>query len=148
MGLGLIVVGVLVGVGGAVAGLVIGDLSMLAMLILTVVFGGAGLLMHLAGRRSKVTIDANGLTWSSPLGQPRTVPWAEIHHVEVPEDPWTGRTVLLVLHTGVRLPVNAIRMSSTNRRTYADNGYLSAGAEIVAAHQAWLASPQAEPVPP
>ncbi len=138
MGIALVVVGVLVGVGGAIAGLVTGDPSMLMMLILTAIFGTAGVLMHLAGRRSAVRLDPDGLIWRGVFGRSRSVPWSQVFRVEVPQHPREGRTVALLLHNGVRLPVNAIRMSSNERGSWADNGYLTAGNEIVAAHQAWL----------
>lgn len=139
MGIALAVLGVLVGVGGAITGLVIGDTSMLAMLILTALFGTAGVLMHLAGRRSAVRLDAEGLTWSGVFGRPQSVPWSQVHRVEVPQNSREGRRVSLLLHNGVRVPVQALTMSMSDHRHFADHGYLTAGAETVAAHQAWLA---------
>ncbi|MFX4272952.1 hypothetical protein ACQBAR_07200 [Propionibacteriaceae bacterium Y1685] len=140
MGIALMIVGGVAGVVGIIMALVTGDLSWLAFLILAAVFGGAGLVMHLVGRRSRVVLEQEGLRWTSPLGREQYVAWREVHQVVVPESPWQGRTAILWLHDGRRQPVGAVQMSSGNGGSWADAGYLAAGAEMVAAHQRWLAN--------
>ena len=141
MGIALMVVGAVVGIGiGGVGALVTGDPSLLAMLLLTLIFGGAGILMHLAGKRSRVELFADRLTWTSVFTGPTTMPWSAVYRVEVPQHPTQGRKVRLILQDGRQVEVTAIGMSSGSEGTtsWADSGYLAAGDHIRSAHQAWL----------
>lgn len=140
MGIGLMVVGAVVGLGvGGVGALVTGDRSWLGMLPLTLIFGGGGLLMHLAGRRSRVELYPDHLSWRSVLAGPTTVPWSAVYRVVVPQHPREGRKVRLMMHGGRQIEVTAIGMSSGDGSSgWADSGYLAAGDQIVAAHKTWL----------
>lgn len=142
MGLAIIAVGVLVGGGGAITGLVIGDPSMVWMLVLVAVFGVAGGLMHAAGRRCRVEIGVDQVRWFPILGASVTVPWQDVSRVEVPQDPLDGRKVRLALRDGRRIDVSSVRMSSGDGGSWADAGYLDAGRQLVTAHQNWLRTRQ------
>ena len=140
MGLALVVVGVLLGLGGVVWAVLSGDMSLLSGLILTAIFGTAGLLMHLCGKRCRVEVTARDVRWSPLVGSSTTVPWPAVHHIEVPERPRDGRAARLVLHDGQRVAVTAIRMSSstTGSSAWADAGYRKAGQQLIQAHKTWL----------
>lgn len=142
MGLALVVIGILAGIGGVIGAAVTGDMSLLSGLILTAVFGTAGLLMHLCGKRCRVEVSAGHVAWTPLVGSSTTVPWPAVHHVEVPEHLRDGTTARLVLHDGQRLPVTAIRMSSSTSGSsaWADSGYREAGRQLIAAHKTWLAT--------
>lgn len=138
MGIALVAVGVVVGIGLALAGIATGDPSLLFGLLLTVIFGVAGGLMHLAGKRSRVELYPDRLTWNPVLGGPTTVPWSAVHQVMVPHHPRDGRRPRLWLRNGQQIEVTAIRMSSSEHGTWADSGYLAAGEQLIEAHKVWL----------
>src|SRR5699024_12617172 len=68
MGLALVVVGVLLGIGGVIWAVLSGDMSLLAGLILTAIFGTAGLLMHVCGKRCRVEVTVRGDHWAPLAG--------------------------------------------------------------------------------
>lgn len=142
MGLALVAVGILAGIGGVIAAALTGDMELMAGLILTAIFGTAGLLMHLCGKRCRVEVSAGHVRWTPLVGSSTTVPWPAVHHVEVPERLRDGTTARLVLHDGQRLQVAAIRMSSstTGSSAWADGGYRKAGRQLIEAHKTWLAA--------
>lgn len=139
MGIALVVVGLVVGVGIAVAGIATDDPSLYSGLLLTVIFGVGGGLMHLAGKRSRVELYPDRLVWTPVFGGATTVPWSAVHQVLVPQIPRDGLSVKLWLRNGQQVEVTAIRMSSSSGAgAWADSRYLAAGEHLINAHKSWL----------
>jgi len=143
MGPAIAAVGVLLGILFVVGGLTSGDTGLaLGGLVFALVFCCAGGLMHLAGRRQWVRLYPDAIVWRTVFSGPTRVPWHVVHHVELPANAHQGRTVVLVLFDGRRVPVSAITMSSGSSGTttyWADSGYWNAGVDIINAHKEWLA---------
>ncbi|MFW6598492.1 PH domain-containing protein [Propionibacteriaceae bacterium Y2011] len=141
MGLALLGIAVLIGIVAVTIGLVTGDMEAVTFgALMTLIFGGGGLLMHLAGRRQRVELRDDGIRWCEVFSGTTHVRWGDVHHVEVPLNRWDGRSVRLIMKDGRRMFVSAISMSSSEHGVWADSGYSNAGNQIVAAHQAWLAN--------
>lgn len=140
MGLVIGGIGIVGGIAGVTGALLTGDTTLLGGLLFLLIFVAGGGLMHLAGRRARVELTAEQISWVPVLGGGTSIPWSAVHHVGVPQYWRDGKRARLVLWNGGRIEITAIRMSSGEGGTWADAGYLAAGEQIIEAHKAWLRS--------
>lgn len=114
-----------------------GDAAVLLMLLFVPVGLVAGLLLHLAGRRSRVELTTETVSWRTLTSAPRTVPFSAIQGVEVPTARRGPRSVRLHLRDGAVVPVTAVSMSGGEGGNSADAGYLRTAQAITDAHRGW-----------
>lgn len=116
----------------------IGTVASLPVLVLDIA-------LHVIGTMAGAAIGPDGIRWGRGASA-REVLWEHVARVIVPMDPRReGRTVQLLLHDGIVVPVTALSMSSSENRSLStgsryspDPGYQRAGDRVIAAHSDWL----------
>lgn len=96
-----------------------------------------GAAMSLVGTRRRVEITSESVTWYTVAGPARTVPFGQVHHVEVPKGRRGADTVVLHLLDGSAQQVTPLRMSLSDASNHADAGYREAAEALRTAHASW-----------